>query len=184
MMPRFIGKPVNIQWCARAGAPAVLLFFWASTWLATGHAQALQKPTGPVLLTVSGLISQRNAGAAAAFDAAMLNALPESTITTKTPWHSTPARFSGPSLKSLLNAVGAKGQVLRLSALDKYEVSVPMSDVENFDPTLALRMDGTLLTIRSRGPVLLMYPFDKFSHIDTDVYYGRSVWQLLRIVVE
>ncbi len=148
------------------------------------HAQGLPKPSGPVLLTVSGLIGLHNAGNTAQFDAAMLNALPASQIATKTPWHGTVARFSGPSLKALLGAVGAKGKGLRLIAQDRYEVSIPMDDLENFGPVLALRMDGKELTIRSRGPVLLMYPFDAYPQIDTDVYYGRSVWQLLSIVVE
>jgi hypothetical protein len=80
--------------------------------------------------------------------------------------------------------VGSKGKVLRLTAQDRYEVSIPMEDLESFGPVLALRMDGKELTIRNRGPILVMYPFDSYSQIATDVYYGRSVWQLLRIEVE
>lgn len=162
----------------------VLLSIFIASLVHTAAAQTLRKPSGPVLLTVSGLISQRNAGDTAQFDAAMLNALAPSQLVTKTPWHTAAARFSGPSLKTLLSAVGAKGKGLRLTAQDRYEVSVPLEDVESFGPVLALRMDGKELTIRSRGPVLLMYPFDSYPQIDTDVYYGRSVWQLLSIAVE
>ena len=162
---------------------AVLLMFF-SMLIASVNAQVLRKPTGPVLLTVSGLISQHNAGDVAAFDFAMLNALPASQIVTSTPWHGAPAKFSGPALKALLSSVGAKGKVLRLTAQDRYEVSIPMEDIDSYGPVLALRMDGKELTIRNRGPILLMYPFDSYSHIATDVYYGRSVWQLLRIEVE
>ena len=161
----------------------VLLFFCGIT-MATVNAQALHKPTGSVLLTVSGLISQRNSNDAAVFDAAMLDALPSSQIVTKTPWHMEPARFSGPSLKTLMRSVGSKGKVLRLIALDKYEVSIPTEDIESYNPILAIRMDGKDLNIRSRGPVLLMYPFDSFSRIDTEVYFGRAVWQLVQIVIE
>jgi len=166
------------------GGKSVLLSLLIGTLTIAAHAQTLRKPTGPVLLTVSGLISQRNAGDSAAFDSAMLNALPVSQIVTKTPWHAAPAKFSGPALKAVLNAVGAKGKVFRLTALDKYEGSIPVEDIERYDPILALRLDGKELNIRNRGPILLMYPFDSYPQIDTDVYYGRSVWQLLRIVVE
>jgi hypothetical protein len=76
------------------------MFF--SSLMAAVQAQGLPKPTGPVLLTVTGRISQRNAGDAAEFDAAMLNALAASQIVTRTPWHNTPAQFSGPSLKTHL----------------------------------------------------------------------------------
>ena len=161
---------------------SLLMFF--SVLMAPVNAQALRKPTGPVLLTVGGLISQHNGPNVAEFDLAMLEALPASQIVTKTPWHSAPAKFSGPALKTLLNAVGSKGKSFRLTAQDRYETSIPIEDIESFGPILALRMDGKNLSIRSRGPVLLMYPFDRYPQIDTDIYYGRSVWQLIHIVVE
>ena len=172
-------KPSVMKRCRR-----VFLSMFFGSLVLSANAQTLSKPTGPVLVTVSGLISQRNAGDAAQFDAAMLNALPASQIVTKTPWHTAAARFAGPSLKALFNAVGAKGKSFRLTAQDRYEVSIPLEDVDSFGPVLALRMDAKELTIRSRGPVLLMYPFDSYAQIDTDVYYGRSVWQLISIVVE
>jgi len=169
--------------------------WWIGSWLvimsmtlhlvmAPASAQALPKPKGPVILTVSGHISQRNAGDSAEFDAGMLTALAASQIVTKTPWQAPAARFSGPALKSLLSTVGAKGKVLRLIALDKYEVNIPIEDVASYGPVLALRMDDKELKIRNRGPVLLMYPFDSYPELDTEVYYGRSVWQLQHIVVE
>jgi hypothetical protein len=169
---------------ASVSARAVLLFTLLAMLVTPVHAQVLRKPTGPVLLTVSGLITQFNGPKVAEFDAAMLNDLPVSQIVTKTPWHSVPAKFAGPALKTLLNAVGSRGKVFHLTAQDRYEVSIPSEDIEHFAPVLALRMDGKELNIRSRGPVLLMYPFDSYPQIDTDVYYGRSVWQLLHIVVE
>lgn len=168
----------------RAGCRSVLLLLLSAALPGLVAAQALPKPVGPVLLRISGSISQTNAPGAAEFDAAMLNALAGSQILTRTPWHPAPARFSGPALKTLLAAVGSSGKTLRLTALDRYEVGIPVEDVERFNPLLALRMDDKELTIRSRGPVLLMYPFDSYPQIDTDLYYGRSVWQLLRIVAE
>jgi hypothetical protein len=179
--------PLTTKKASKAFGPAplwLLLGVLVAPVLAQTPVQPLPQPKGPVLLTVSGLISQRNAGDAAAFDADMLAALPAAQIVTKTPWHAAPARFSGPALKTLLERLGARGKVLRLTALDHYEVSVPMQDLELYAPVLALRMDDKALTIRSKGPVLLMYPFDSYPAIDTDLYYGRSVWQLQRIQVE
>jgi len=147
------------------------------------RAQRLAKPKGPVVLTVSGRISQHNAGTTAAFDMAMLKALPQAEFSTRTPWQDAVSTFRGPSLKTLLAVVGATGQVLRLSALHKYEASLPLTDVDQFEPVLVLQVDGKPLTVRSRGPVLVMYPFDRFPEINTDIYAGRAVWQLRRIVV-
>jgi len=147
-------------------------------------AQVLAQPKGPALLTVSGHISRHNVGDTAVFDEAMLKALPAQELATRTPWEKTVMHFSGPSLKTLLAAVGAKGQSVRLAALDKYEAVVPMDDVRRFDPVLALRVDGRALIVRSRGPVRVMYPFDHFPELNTELYAGRAVWQLQRIVVE
>lgn len=150
----------------------------------TAGAQTLAKPKGPILLTVSGLISQRNAGDTAVFDADMLDALAGSKFMTSSSWNKNAVTFEGPLLKSILQAVGAKGQRLKMTATDRYEVSVPISDATLFDPVLARWVDGKELTLRTMGPLFMMYPFDSKPQIKSDIYYARSIWQLDRIVVE
>lgn len=147
-------------------------------------AQPLAKPRGEVVLTVSGHISQRNTANAAEFDLDMLRALPVHQFATKNPWKDPVMTYAGPSLRSLLEAVGAQGKSLRLVAMDKYEASVPMDDVARFNPVLALRVDGKPLTLRTLGPIQMMYPFDQYPEINIELYSGRAVWQLQRIVVE
>ncbi len=150
---------------------------WAQT-------QALAKPKGPVVLTVSGRITQRNTAAAAEFDLAMLKALPVHELATKNPWKEPVMTYAGPALSTLLRLVGAHGQSLRLVALDNYEATVPMQDVERFNPVLALRVDGKPLALRTLGPIQVMYPFDQYPELNVELYAGRAVWQLQRIVVE
>lgn len=162
----------------------VLGLFTFSAMMPEAGAQALAKPKGPVVLTVSGHIAQHNTADAAEFDLAMLNALPVHQFATKNPWKDPVMTYTGPALKTLLQAVGASGQTLRLVALDKYEAHVPMDDVARYNPVLALRVDGKPLTVRTLGPVQLMYPFDRYPEINVDLYSGRAVWQLRRIVVE
>lgn len=169
--------------CFTACGLAFLLLFPNSV-ISPARAQTLPKPKGLVILAVSGNISQRNAGDSAEFDAEMLKAMPASQIATRTPWHASVARFSGPALKTLLGAVGAQGKLLRMIAMDRYEVNIPIEDVARFGPVLALRMDDKELKIRDRGPVLLIYPFDSYPQLNTEIYFGRSVWQLQQIIVE
>lgn len=147
-------------------------------------AQGLPKPTGPVILTVSGQITQRNSPQGAQFDAAMLDALPALELTTSAQWQSQPAKFSGPSLKAVLAAVGANGSSLRLRALDRFEATLPVDDTARYNPVIALRVNGQALKVRTLGPTLVMYPFDQYPELNTDVYYSRCVWQLAHIVVE
>ena len=144
----------------------------------------LTKPKRPVVLTICGKISVRNAGECSEFDSASLGALPMSNILTASPWHKKPASFSGPALKTVLSAVGAHGSTLKMIALDKYEITVPVQDANQFLPVLAQRIDGKELTVRSKGPLLMIYPFDTEPKLRNDTYYTRSIWQLQRIVVE
>jgi len=148
------------------------------------QAQGLAKPQGPVILTVSGQISQRNSPQGAQFDAAMLQAMPTLSFATPSQWHSKPVTYSGVALKTLLDAVGARGNTLHLHALDRFEARVPISDAARYGPIIALHADGQALKVRTLGPALLMYPFAKYPELNTDVYYSRCVWQLQRIVVE
>lgn len=161
---------------------AVICLVALTPWLA--FAQGLPKPVGPVLLKVSGNISQTNAAGLAEFNAAMLDALAVSQIVTTTPWQQGVVTFSGPSFKALLNAVGAQGQTLRMIALDDYSIQIPMADVAGFNPVLSRRMNGVTLKVRERGPLFLIYPFDDVPALKSEMYYSRSIWHLTRIVVE
>lgn len=147
-------------------------------------AQTLSKPTGPVILTVGGNISQRNAGDYAEFDAEMLDSIAVTQLTTASPWHANPVIFTGPSLSSVLKVVGAQGKVLKMTAMNKYETSVPFGDAANFGPVLARRANGNELTIRQKGPLFMIYPFDRMPQLKNDTYYTRSIWQLQQIIVE
>ncbi len=159
-------------------------FFLAAVLSLASQAQVLTRPTGPVVLTVSGKIAHKNSEAFAEFDAAMLDAMPVSQISTSTPWRKGGVTFSGPSLKALLTAVGASGQTLRMIALDDYAVRVPIGDATLFTPVLARKIDGIALKIKDRGPLFMIYLFDDRPELKNDLYYGRSIWHLSRIVVE
>ena len=161
-----------------------LPLFFVGMLPAGAGAQTLQKPKGPVILTIGGQISQRNAGDYAEFDAEMLDALPVTQFSTASPWHAIPVTYSGPSLKSVLNAVGAQGKVLRMIAMNEYETKVPFDDAAEFEPVLSRRADGKELMVRTKGPLLMIYPFDSRPRLKSDVYYSRSIWQLKKIVVE
>ncbi len=164
--------------------PAAVLVALLAIVPVVAAAASLAQARGPVLLTVSGKISQRNQGDAAEFDAAMLDALPQASFSTSSPWRP-PVSYSGPTLSAVLKAVGAgEGKTLRMVAADKYEVKVPSADAAKFGPLLARRIGGKELTAAELGPLLVIYPFDSKPELKSETYYGRSIWQLQRIVVE
>jgi hypothetical protein len=149
-----------------------------------GKSVALRAPTQAVLLTFTGQISRRNLGEVAAFDAAMIDSLPTHEFRTWSPWFKEPMTFRGPRLKTVLDAVGAKGQTLHMVALNDYAVDIPVSDAEQYDPILARRINGKVLGVRDKGPLFLIYPFDQKPETRMDQFYGRSIWQVTRVTVQ
>lgn len=144
-----------------------------------GEALAGDRP----LLVISGQLRRPNAGQVAEFDLAALMRLPQTSITTATPWYAGPRRFTGPLLRDVLDSVGAVGDTLRMTALNDYRVDVPMQDVQRIGVVLALLLDGKPMAVRDKGPLFVIYPFDADPTLRTAVYYSRSVWQLARIEV-
>lgn len=160
-----------------------LSFTAASLALWAWPAQALDAPTGAVVLTLQGRVRMPNDGQRAQFDMAMLEALPQRTHLTKTPWYAQPRRFTGPLLRDVLSAAGAQGSNLRLVALNDYQVDMPMEDAMRHNVIIARLMDDKPMTVRDKGPLFIIYPFDAQPELRSAIYYGRSAWQLRTIEV-
>ena len=152
--------------------------------VSSANALALDKPAGRPILTVSGLIAEKNAGNDAQFDATMLDKLPQQKMTVETPWYKTAQTFEGPLFRDFLKATGAKGKKLYVVALNDYAAEIPLADLEKHDVILARKINGKVLNIRDKGPLFIMYPFDKKPELRTKDIYSRCVWQVNRIRVE
>lgn len=146
-------------------------------------AREMPDPSGTVLLTVSGNISVTNGDGVARFDRAMLDALEQRTTATHTPWFDGDRTFSGPLGRAILDAVGAKGETLRIVALNDYASDVPARDFREHPVIFATHVDNQVLSIREKGPLFIIYPFDEEPQLFNEVYFGRSVWQITRIEV-
>lgn len=153
----------------------------AVTTIRGAGAAGLAAPTGKVLLTVRGKIAIRNAGDSARFDLAMLDALPQGRFEGETPWTKGNTVFTGPLGAALLDAVGASGTLMRVSALNDYAADVPVSDFREHAVILATRRDGTLMTVREKGPLWVIYPMDREPALRIETAYIRSVWQISSI---
>lgn len=147
------------------------------------HASTLSDPQGPVILTVSGNITHTNGDGVARFDQAMLDALEQRTTTAMTPWFGEQHDFRGPLGAAILDAVGADGGLLRVIALNDYAADVPTQDLRSHPVILATHLDGQRISVREKGPLFLIYPFDEKPDLFNEVYFGRSVWQIARIEV-
>lgn len=146
-------------------------------------AQALEPPQAEVVLTLSGQVRHTNDGNSAQFDMAMLERMPQTSFTTRTPWYGQARRFTGPLVRDVLRAAGAQGSVLRARALNDYRVDIPVDDVQRYDVILARLIDGAPMPVRDKGPLFVIYPFDAQPELRNALFYSRSAWQLRSIEV-
>jgi hypothetical protein len=160
---------------------SIIAALLASALTATA-ALALEAPTGPVVLTVKGKISNTNAGDTAQFDMAMLEKLKGRKGEMETPWTEGKVSFEGPLLREVLAAAGATGTSLKVRALNDYAADVPADDAK-LDTILANKLDGKPMSVRDKGPLMLVYPFDLDADLYNEKYFSRSVWQIKEIEV-
>lgn len=151
---------------------------------ASPRAESLAKPTERPILTMSGKIRNFNAADTAVFDRPMLEALGMSSFETKTPWDDQKARFEGPLMTRLLEAVGAYGDRVQALALNDYATEIPISDFVRFGTLLALKRDDVYLNVREKGPMFVVYPYDSDIELRQQKYYGRSAWQVAQLIVK
>ncbi|MCY1668386.1 molybdopterin-dependent oxidoreductase [Rhizobium sp. SL86] len=152
--------------------------------LTAPHALALDAPKGPVILTVRGTLATPNVDGTAQFDLAMLEKLAGRKVVTETPWTEGKTEFSGPLLRAILEAAGAKGKTLLVRAINDYFAEVPMEDATALQTILASRMNGKVMSVRDKGPLFLIYPFDLDPKLYNEKYFSRSVWQIKEIEVK
>jgi len=144
-------------------------------------AENLPAPAGEVVLSVSGNVEMTNVGQTATLDLEMLEAMDTTMIETSTIWTDGTQVFQGVSLKTLVEELGIEGTMLRASAINDYTVEVPLSDAVEGGALVAYRLNGETMSVRDKGPLWIIYPYDSDADYRTEVIYSRSIWQLDRI---
>ncbi len=144
-------------------------------------ADDLAAPEGDVLLTVTGLIDVTNAEGSAQFDLDMLESLDGTIVETSTIWTEGVHVFQGVSLAVLVDELGIEGATLMATAINDYSVEIPLTDAVDGGPIVAYKMDGNIMSVRDKGPLWVIYPYDSNADYRSEVVYSRSIWQLDRI---
>ncbi len=159
--------------------------FWICTLLAYASPAytdiRLGTPKGTVILTISGNILHRNSPHGAEFDLAMLLALKQTVIRTDTPWTDGLNEFEGPLISDVITLLGASGESINAIALNGYKTSIPLADVMKNTMILALKKNNLLLSVRTKGPIWVIYPWTEKPILMNNVHYTRAIWQLRSI---
>lgn len=135
----------------------------------------------PVVLTVSGEITETNRGPINEFDDVLfsklevsfdsayeftsgdLKALPQVTITARYPNWPSEVTVTGPTLQSILAKVGATGGTVSVRAVDGYAPEFNLSEIDTSQFILAIKANDKPLGIGGRGPLWLVFPQDSYK---------------------
>lgn len=148
-------------------------------------AQDLPKPDETVVLEVRGNIAKHNNGETAQLSMKMLRRLGVVGYVSSSPWLKGRARFKGVLLRDVLQLVGAPaGSDIRARALDEYAVTIPWSDIAQYDVLLAFEVNGVTLNRRGKGPLWIVYPQDDHSELKAADIANRWIWQLETLDVQ
>ncbi|NNE87652.1 MAG: molybdopterin-dependent oxidoreductase [Silicimonas sp.] len=127
------------------------------------------------------LLTFTHAGQATEFDMEALVALGAQEVSTTTIWTEGVQTFTGVPLNVFLEEVGVTEGTLKATAINDYAVEVPVEDAVPGGPIIAYLSNGESMSLREKGPLWIIYPYDSDPKYQTEVIYSRSIWQLDRI---
>ena len=108
-----------------------------------------------------------------------LAAIPQTTVVTKNDYVEAETTFTGPRVRDLFEEGSIKpDSELVLTALNDFAVTIPASDVLNYDVILATTMDGNEMSVREKGPIWVIYPMSDHKELREARYNDRLIWQL------
>ena len=145
---------------------------------------ALEAVNGPVVLSLSGNVLEKNTPRGADFDLQSLEKLPQHSFTTHTPWDKHPVKFTGPYLRDVLAVAKAHGKVINAVAVNDYKTEIPFTDASDFDVILALKMNERSISVRTKGPLFIVYPYHSKPVLQDKGYRDRSAWQVRLLHIE
>ena len=113
-----------------------------------------------------------------------LQALGAESIETATIWTTGPQRFTGVSLATLVAGLPLSSGALDARAVNQYSAQIPLSDAVQGGPIIAYLRNGKTMSLRGKGPLWLVYPYDSNPAYRTEAVYSRSIWQLDRLTLK
>jgi hypothetical protein len=160
-------------------AVVVAVLFTLAGLLPAAALEPLPAPTGDVILTLEGKFEAHNtADGKAAFDLAMLRALPKSGFATTTIWTDGMQTFEGVSVVDLLARIGATPAEIHAIATNDYEIRFPSGDALQHGAIVAYAQNGAEIPVSNKGPLWIVYPYDSDAELSNERFLSQSVWSL------
>ncbi len=139
-------------------------------------------PSGPVVLTIKGMIGTRNVDDRLDFDMQTLERLGLVEYEVDDPFLKRVVSYRGPLLRDVLAVAGIAPSATEVfaTALNDYKTTIPL-EVNTWPVIIATTRDGKPMPVEDDGPLEIVFPSKHFN-IDPIVYNQMWVWQLRELV--
>ena len=143
---------------------------------------SLPAPTGDIILTVTGKIGTKNDGDNIVMDRDMIESVGQVEYKVTDPFETKDYVYRGPLMSDLLDLwkVSSDATTMQVAALDDYVVKVPIAEIRKYPVLFALQQDGQYMPVSTRGPAMLVFPYNNFEFNQT-VYNDYWAWQIKAI---
>ncbi len=118
------------------------------------------------------------------FTLQQLAALPQSSISTATPWTTGLHRYQGVAIDTLLQRLNLSPQVIKVHALNDFWARVPTTVTRQYRAILATHVDGQPMSRRNKGPLWVIFPLSEHPELNQEKYHNYMVWQVRTIKAE
>ncbi len=172
----FAGAATTVTWRARLRASLAVAIM-------IGLQAFAQPAMAEPILTISGGPDASGNTIDIAYDLAALQAMPKTTFETSTMWTEGQQSFEGIALYALLDALNVTSGKVIASAINDYRIEIPVADITPVAPIIAYMRNGAEMTVRDKGPLWIVYPYDSDPQYQSEVVFSRSIWQLNRIEI-
>lgn len=141
-------------------------------------------PTQDVMVAITGKIGTSNVDDSIEMDRATIESIGLVDYTVDDPFDKKTITYRGVLMSDLLDVwqVDKAATSLRIVALNDYSIDVPISDLRKYPVIFAIQADGEDMPIETRGPAMLVYPYNDFE-FDTAIYNDYWIWQIKSIEV-
>ena len=144
---------------------------------------AVASVTGPAAAQEAAVltVSAADGSPIKTYDLEALKALGVESFETTTIWTEGKQTFTGVPLEVLFKDIGATEGEVNAIAVNNYSVPIPVSDAVTAGPMLAFLANGAPMSVRDKGPLWIVYPYDSKTEYQSETIYSRSIWQLDRL---
>jgi hypothetical protein len=147
--------------------------------------EAIPAPQDTVILTVSGKIGAMNQDDTIVMDQQTVAAVGVVEYEVHDPFENRPIIYRGVLMSELLKVwqVADDVTVARITALNDYQIDVPVEDFYQYPVLFAMQADGVAMTPDYRGPAMLVYPLDDFA-FDLMTNKRSWIWQIKTVELQ